>query len=346
MSKRRVIVDPAFRRMGEIFDDQSLDRLDRMAEIVWARDEPMPTDVFLEAVADADAVVFGEWRHGQAGLEAAAPELVALLEVAGGHEHIELDYRSAIEREIHVGSCAPAFGPAVAEMGLALALAARRGVVAADRAMRSRREHWLHRGNVGNSTLFGSTVGFIGCGGISRHLQDLLGPFDVTIRGYDPPLPVSQLHDRGIEPTDLASMFERCDLMFVLAAPTPTNRGLVSAELLERLTEDQTLVVLSRASLVDFDTMTRLSGQGRFRVATDVYPDEPISSTHPIRDNANAVIVPHLAGALEDALLAIGRSVVDDLDAIFDGRVPQQMQYLDATNTGALLQTGQPPPTR
>ena len=323
--------------MDEIFDESTRDRLFATTDVVWARDEPMPTAAFLDEVANADAVVFGGWRHGVEGLEAAGDRLVALLEVAGGHEHAGLGYQLALDRGIRVGSCAPAFGPVVAEMGLALALGSVRGVAAADRAMRSRSEAWLHEGNVRNTTMFSATVGFVGCGGISRYLQSLLEPFDVTVLGYDPPLPAALLRQRDIVPASLETIFDEAQVIFVLAAPNPGNRGLIDAGLMERLGPGRSLVLLSRGSLVDFDAVTAIAARPGFRFATDVYPVEPLPGHHPLRDCPEALMTPHLAGALTHALLAIGSAVTDDLQAIFAGDTPTGMQYLDASNADALL---------
>lgn len=333
----RVLVDPSFRRMDEIFTPAARRRLDELAEIVWADDEPMPADRFLAEIPTADAVVFGEWRHGRAGLDAGT-RLRAVLEVAGGHGHPDLDYEEVLRRGLLAGSCAPAFGEIVAEMALTLALACVRGVVEADRDMERGRERWLHEGNRTNSSLLNATVGFVGCGGISRSLQRLLTPFDVEILGYDPPMPLDALIDRGITPTSPESMFDDADVVFVLAAPTPDNEGLVSAELLARLRPSQTLVVASRAHLVDFDALTRLVSARRFKAGVDVFPAEPLPVDHPIRAAEWGVCVPHLAGALPAALTLIGDMVVEDLARILAGEQPTRLQYLDRGNAAGLLQ--------
>ncbi len=335
----RVIIDPEFRTMDEVFDPDDLKRLAGPAEIVWARDEPMPADLFLAEIAEASAVVFGRWRHGPVALDHAGPDLRALLEVAGGHEHHDLDDRRARRRGILVGSCAPAFGAAVAELGLALALGMRRGIVKADRAMRARTESWLHGGNRRNRSLFQTTIGFVGCGRISTHLQRLLEPFDPVLIGYDPPLCPQELKARGITPTTLEDMFDRADIVFVLAAPSMSTEGMISRDLIARLGSDQGLVLLSRASIVDFDALVELSADNGFRFATDVYPAEPIDRSDPIRDNEQAILVPHLAGALPEALRRIGSMVVDDLLDLFAGRPATKLQYLTDQNRVGLLQT-------
>ncbi len=158
----KVILDPAFRTVEEIFDAGTRAELAELAEVIWGRDEPMPDDDFRRAVVDADAVVFGQWRHGLTGLDPPAPRLKALFEVAGGHEHAGLDYQRCLDAGIRVGSCAPAFGDVVAEMALTLALASTRGVVHASRQMGRRTERWLHDGNRHNVTLLGATVGLAG----------------------------------------------------------------------------------------------------------------------------------------------------------------------------------------
>lgn len=323
--------------MDEIFTPDALERLHAVGEVIWARDEPMPEERFLAEVVSADAVVFGGWRHGPRALDN-TPRLRALLEVAGGHLHGELGYDAALRRDLLVGSCAPAFADVVAEMALSLALDATRGVATADRRMRAATERWLHDGNTHNTSLFGSTVGFIGCGGISRSLHSLLEPFRVDVLGYDPPMADEQLRARNITPTSLTKIFDRADVLFVLASPTPENRGLVSRELMERLTPTQVLVVISRAHLVDFDALTELVTEGAFKAGVDVFPTEPLPADHPIRSAAGATLVPHIAGALPSALTLIGQLIVDDLERLFAGGTPTRMQYLDPDNYRGLLQ--------
>jgi phosphoglycerate dehydrogenase-like enzyme len=71
-------------------------------------------------------------------------------------------------------------------MALALSLAAARLVTEGDADLRAGTEQWLHDGNEGAVTLFDKTVGFVGAGGLSVHLQRLLDPFGVRILAHDP----------------------------------------------------------------------------------------------------------------------------------------------------------------
>ncbi len=339
--KSSVIVAPHFRTMDEIFSPAALARLASFADVVWAADEPMPQDRFENALRTAAAVVFGTWHYGDA-MRRRGPALRAVLEVAGAHSHHDLGYEDCLDAGIEVGSVAPAFGAAVAELGLGLALAATRGIVRNDRDFRDRRELWLHAGNVGYSTLFRKTVGFVGCGGLSRHLQRLLEPFQTRFLGFDPFIPGTEMSARGVEPVDLQTMFRSSELLFILAAPSESGRGLVDRHLMELLQPHQTMILLSRAGLVDFDSLTALVLEERFRLGVDVYPEEPLPADHPLRDAATAVLSSHRAGAVPSALLEIGDMVVADLEAIIAGTGERRMQYLTKESFKGLFQ----PPAR
>jgi phosphoglycerate dehydrogenase-like enzyme len=182
-SKPRVVVDPHFRTMQEIFAPADLQRLHAIVDVIWGSDEPMPLDQARAALADAIAVVASGWRYGE--LPDAAASLRAIIDVSGGFPQT-LDYARCFARGIRVLSAAPAFGPQVAEMALAMALSASREIVAGDRAMRMGEERWLHAGNASTFMLYGRPVGFIGYGSIARCLRPLLAPFGCSIAVYDP----------------------------------------------------------------------------------------------------------------------------------------------------------------
>ena len=78
--------------------------------------------------------------------------------------------------------------------------------------------------------------------------------------------------------------------------------------------------------MVDFEVLTEMLAENRFKAAIDVYPEEPLPVEHPICKQQNVILSSHRAGAIDEALLNIGRIVTNDLEAILDGRIPQDMQ--------------------
>lgn len=323
-SKKTVILDPYPRKMDEIFTEADLARLRQMAHVVWAQDEQMPAAEFANVQAAAFAIVTGRWRGTPI---ADLPNLRAILEVSGRHPSPTLlDYESCLSRGIRVLSCAPAFGPMVAEFALGMALAASRGIVAGHVGFKNGTELYLHKGNVDNFTLFDKPVGFVGYGGLARNLRPLLAPFRCPIQVYDPWVAPTYLRDQGVTPVSLEALLATSRVIFVLAIPSTENKALLDRALLNLIPADAVFVLMSRAHVVDFDALTDLLYAGRFRAAIDVFPEEPVPADHPIRHAPNVVLSGHRAGSLRDELRTIGHLVTNDLEAMLSGLPPLEMQ--------------------
>ena len=320
----KVILDPAFRRIENIFTEEDLARLHSFADVVWAKNEPMPKEKLNAVRNETVAIITGHWRHGDV---AKFPRLRAILEVSGGFPSPKhLDYDTCFSQGIRVLSCAPAFGPAVAEMGLGLAIATARQIVWNDAAFRVGKANWSHIEFGGTFTLYDKPVGFIGFGGLARSLKPLLAPFRCPIQVYDPWLTDTYLRTQGVTPVSLNTLLKTSRFIFVLSVPTASNRALLNRERLGQIPSDSAFILLSRAHLVDFDALTEMLVANRFKAAIDVYSEEPLPLDHPIHKLPNVILSSHRAGAIGEALLNIGRIVVNDMEAILDGLMPQEMQ--------------------
>ena len=174
--------------------------------------------------------------------------------------------------------------------------------------------------------VFVVSVGFIGFGGLARSLQPLLAPFRSKIHAYDPWLTDAYLKSQGVEPASLEQVLGTCRFIFVLAVPSADNKALIDRAQLQKLRPDAVFVLLSRAHVVDFEALTDLLSQGRFRAAIDVYPQEPFSSKNRLCRLANVVLSSHRAGAIDEALRQIGRLVTRDVEAMLNGLPPQELQ--------------------
>ncbi len=331
-AKPTVLVDPHFRRMDEIFSPADRERLDRTVDVAWGRDEPMPADDARAALAEARAIICSGWRYGPV-----PTGLRAILDVSGAFPG-GLDYDSCFSHGVRVLSAAPAFAPQVAEMALGMALAVGREIVAGDAAMRAGTEKWLHAGNSATIQLFDQPVGMIGYGSIARSLRSLLTPFRCSLSVYDPWLSDGYLRSQGVQPVDLPTLLHDSRVVFVLASPTMENGALLSREMLHQIGSGATLILISRAHVIDFDALTELLHDQRFRAGIDVFPDEPLPAEHPIRTAPGTVLSAHRAGSVPQALWDIGQLVVDDLEAIAHDLPPQRMQQAQPELINRLVQ--------
>ncbi len=324
--KSKVIVDPSFRRMDEIFSAADQRRLNQLVEVVWGKDEPMPLDEFLSALPMAEAVVCANWRYGDV-LEQ-APRLKAIMTVSGGFP-LHLDYEACYQRHIRVLSAAPGFARQVAEFSLGLAIASSREIATHDRLMRRGEELYLWAGNTNTFMLYDQPVGIIGYGSIGRELHRLLRPFNVNISVYDPWLGEGYLRRQGMTPLSLEQLLSSSRFIFVLAVPSSENQAMLTRELLERIQDNAVLVLASRAHVVDFEALTELVLAGRFKLATDVFPQEPLQPDHPIRGAEGALLSAHRAGSVAQGMVELGEMVVDDLEAVIQDLPPRRLQLAE-----------------
>lgn len=322
-TKPKIIFDPHFRTVDEILTTKDKKCLYQLGNIVWGHDTPMPDDEFQQALPDAEIVICSDWRYGDSLYN--AKKLRAIITISGAFP-LNLDYEYCHQNHIRVLSAAPAFARVVAEMCLGLALASCRDIPKGDQEMRAGTEKYLHEGNENTFMLFDQTVGIIGYGNIARVLHRLLKPFGVNILAFDPWLGDGYLESQGVIPLALDTLLTQSKVIFVLAAPSKENEAMLSRERLALIQQNGVLVLASRAHVVDFDAMTEFVLAKRFKVATDVFPTEPLHIKHPIRQSENAVLSAHRAGAVKEALWEIGEMVVQDIEAVLQGVPPRIMQ--------------------
>ena len=77
---------------------------------------------------------------------------------------------------------------------------------------------------------------------------------------------------------------------------------------------------------MDFDALSDLLHERRFKAAIDVFPEEPLPLNHKIRQAPNVILSAHRAGSIIGASHAIGELVVDDIEAMAYGLPPWRMQ--------------------
>jgi phosphoglycerate dehydrogenase-like enzyme len=210
----------------------------------------------------------------------------------------------------------------VAEAALGMAIDVARGISRSDRNFRHNTEEYGLAANRDAFSLFRQTIGLIGFGDLARAILPLLRPFGCSILAYDPWLSTELLELFNCEAASLDDVLRRSRLVFVVAGVTTSNQGFLGAEQFSLMQPGAALVLVSRAAVVDFDAMLDYAARGMIRVATDVFPQEPLPIAHPARQNENILLCAHQAGALEAAIKRIGTIAVSDAELVARGLPP------------------------
>lgn len=233
-----------------------------------------------------------------------------------------MPYETLFQRGIHVVTTGAVFAEPVAEMAIGMALDLARGISGNDAAFRNGNELWGGDGNKTARLLSGSDVGIIGFGDLGRTLNRLLAGFQARIKVFDPWLPQSLLREHGAIPASLQEVLTQSDFIFVMAAVTSENKAFLGREAFESMRHGAAFMLLSRADVVNFDDLMTAVRSGHILAATDVFPEEPLSLSHPARSLDGLLRSAHRAGALDIAFKRMGEMVLEDMDLMDRGLPP------------------------
>lgn len=260
----------------------------------------------------------GVASNGMAGLSRAQIELMPNLEICAinGVGLETTDLATCRARNITVCT-APVLFDDVADLAVALALAACRRISQGERFVRG--GSWQDGARMGlGRKLTGMRVGILGLGRIGREVAHRLAAFKTTIGYYDP---VKQ--DTPYQAFDTAlDLARHSDLLVLCAAGGPKGSGapLVSKEVIDALGPRGIFVNIARGWLVDEPALVDALVQGRLGAAgLDVFHDEPVVP-QALLALENVVLTPHVASSTEETMTAMGECVIGNLVDWFAGK--------------------------
>jgi phosphoglycerate dehydrogenase-like enzyme len=316
---KSIFLAPSPRIVSDIFDEKDLLRLRAIGEVVIHEGRPVTDAIFDDSAADAE-IIIGQMDLPESRLKR-AKSLRAVFNVEGNFLP-NIDYAHCFRHGIRVLNVSPVFAEPVAEAALGMAIDLARGITRSDRHFRQGVEQYGLAANAQAFSLFHQHVGLIGLGDLGRAILPLLHPFGCRVRVYDPWLPAEYVQSMGCEAASLNDVLQSSRLIFVTAGVTSQNQGFLGAEQFSLMQPGAALVLVSRAAVVDFDAMLDFAAKGHIRIATDVFPVEPLPASDRARHTDNTILCAHQAGAMEAAIKRIGKLVVADAELIARGLPP------------------------
>jgi lactate dehydrogenase-like 2-hydroxyacid dehydrogenase len=265
----------------------------------------------IEAAADVRVlVVAGEFELDKDLIER-LPNLSLIACFTSGYDGIDVEWCRA--RGLPV-THAPAINHEdVADHALGLILAARRQIAEGDRQLRA--GGWTPASKTITPSLGGQTIGVVGLGAIGEAVARRAEVMRMKVQWWAPrakeaPWP------RADSLLDLA---RASDVLVVACRADETNRGLISAEVIEALGPSGLLVNVARGQLVDENAVIAALRDGRLGgAALDVFETEPTDAAR-WAAVPNTVLTPHTAGATTEAVQGMLMLLLQNLSAHFAG---------------------------
>jgi glyoxylate reductase len=235
----------------------------------------------------------------------AYPALRLVANYGVGYDRLDLD--ACRGAGIAVTNTPGVLDAATADLALALMLAARRGVVSGDRAVRSGEwgSHWAAAQSLGRE-VSGATLGIVGLGRIGSAVARRAAGFDMRV-----------LHTRRTE-GDLDELLRTSDIVSLHVPLSAETEGMISRERLALLQDGATLVNTARGAVVDEAALVDELVSGRISAGLDVFEHEPRVPPE-LFALPNVVLTPHVASATVETRAAMTRVVVDNVLAFVRG---------------------------
>ena len=195
-----------------------------------------------------------------------------------------------------------------AELALALTLASLRRI---DTFVRQQDQHvWA---DDTYPSLWRASVAVVGFGNIGRTVARLMEPFEADVTGF------SRSGTGGARPiSELPGRLGEFDVVVLILPATPESVGMVDKGFLAAMKDGALLVNVARGPIVVTDDLVAELESGRLRAALDVTDPEPLPAGHPLWDQKNVIISPHVGGnssAFEPRMRALVRSQLELLAA-------------------------------
>ena len=319
MPKLIVISDPYPRTLDLIFTKKKLKELKSRYKVITAP-KTNKAEFYKKNIYKATFIM------GQPSLDknilSKAKKLKAIINVESNFMD-NMDYDYCFKNGIHVIATSPVFSKPVAEMALGMTLSLLRNIHNAHSDFIKGQEKYGLESNLQASLLSEKKIGLLGFGDLAKSLYPLLLPFTKDINVYDPWIPQKKIKQLGFKSMSLNEMFKNCEIIYVLAAVTTKNKNLIDKKLLNKMRSNSLFILMSRAAVVNFKDLIKRVKKGDIFVATDVFPEEPVTKKDPIRKVKNILFSAHRAGALESAFFNMGNIVLKDMNLISKNLQPK-----------------------
>ncbi len=246
---------------------------------------------------------------------AACPNLEIVAVFGVGYDGVDLD--ACREHGVRVTNTPDVLTGDVADLGVAMMLMLSRRMVAAERWVKS--GDWMRHGAFALShRVHGQCAGVIGLGRIGMAVARRLAGFDMRI-AYSDLSPRADATDWEFvsDPEELAA---RSDFLFVTLAATADTHHIVNAGVLDALGPEGVVINISRAANVDERALLDALESGSIGgAALDVFDGEPEIDPRFLKLD-NVLLQPHHASGTFQTRRAMGKLMIGNLKAHFDGR--------------------------
>ncbi|HTL29995.1 MAG TPA: D-2-hydroxyacid dehydrogenase [Tepidisphaeraceae bacterium] len=284
------------------------DENDQKLRAISSQIKVLPADSFRDSLGEIDAI------YGSIGADdvKAAKKLRWVQCISAGVEHLLTP--PLIESDIVVTNGKGCYAPEIAEhvFGLLFAMTRRIGYCA-----REQRNHkWQNE--VDPIELRGKTMGIIGLGGIGRETARRAKAMDLHVIAVDAePMTIERMamvDEVRLVDDGLDDLLGQSDIVVNATPFTKRTHHMLGADQFAKMKQGAYFINVSRGRIVQTDAlMAALRSKHLAGAGLDVTDPEPLPADHPLWDEPNIFITPHIAGVSQFGRLRVQNVFVENV---------------------------------
>ena len=280
-------------------------------------------DEMIEAAKDADAIITWGAQITRRVMEA-LPKCKVIVRYGIGFDTIDVD--AATDNDILVVNVPDFCWEEVSNHAITLLLACAKKLVLLNDLTKQGLWAESKRAQAPMGSIYGQTLGIIGCGNIGRITARKAQCFGLKILGYDPYVDKSLAKESGITLVSLPELLKESDFVSVHALLNKETWHLIGEKEFKQMKPTAYFINTSRGSVVDEPALIKaLQEKWIAGAALDVFEKEPVDSDNPLLKMDNVVVTPHSASYSDVAFKRLRTSVGQEAARVLSGRWPKNV---------------------
>jgi len=252
------------------------------------------------------------------------PKLKIIARYGVGYDTVDVE--ACTRRGIYVTHTPGILSHAVAELTIGLILCLSRGLIHADRYVRS---EWAKPGRPRlpmGIDLYGKTLGIIGLGRIGYEVAVRAKAFGMKIVYYDVERKVDAEIKLDAQYADLKTLLENSDFVSIHVPLTPQTKGLIGEKELKLMKPTAYIINTSRGPVIDEEALCKALREGWIAGAgLDVFAKEPLPIESPLTRMENVVLTPHIGTYTVETRRAMALMCIENVRAALLGMTPPNL---------------------
>ena len=256
----------------------------------------------------------------------AAPKCIAIMTPNVGFD--DIDVTAATENNIIVVNN-PSFEWCVEEVSnhaLTLLLASAKKILILNGLVKQGKWAEAKKAQKPMGSIYGQTLGIIGCGAIGRMTARKAHSFGLKVLGYDPYVEKYLAKENGITLVSLSELLKESDYVSAHPDLNKSSHHMMGEKEFNQMKPSAYFINTSRGKVVDEVALVKaLSEKWIAGAALDVFEKEPVEKENPLLNMDNVIVMSHSASYSDAAFALAPVNIAKEIGRVLSGKWPNNV---------------------